>query len=62
MNEWIAGRKRQVGRLREGFRKEKKMVEFSTKVGGLGQQWTDFPLFIFIFWKKKYELKTLDCA
>ena len=28
-------------------KKEKKIVEFSTKVGGWGQQWTDFPFFFF---------------
>ena len=30
-------------------RGQKKIVEFSSKVGGWGQQWTDFPLFIFFF-------------
>ena len=42
-------------------RGQKKIVEFSSKVGGWGQQWTDFPLFFFFFWKK-YEFKTLDVA
>ena len=32
--------------VREGFKK--KIVEFSTKVGGWGQQWTDFPLIFFL--------------
>ena len=40
-------------------KKEKKLVEFSTKVGGWGQQWTDFPLFFFIFFN---ELKPLKIA
>ena len=31
-----------ISLLREGIKK-KKIVEFSTKVGGWGQQWTDFP-------------------
>ena len=34
----------------------KKVVEFSTKVGGWGQQWTDFPL-IFFCLKKNMSLK-----
>ena len=39
--------------LREGNKKkEKKLVEFFTKVGGWGQQWTDFPLIFFFFLKK----------
>ena len=45
--------------LREGCKK--KIVEFSTMVGGWGQQWTDFQLFFFSF-EKKYGLKTLDFA
>ena len=45
--------------FREGL---KKIVEFSIKVGGWGQQWTDFPLIFFLFFEKKYELKTLDVA
>ena len=36
--------------LRERVKKKKK-VEFSTKVGGWGQQWTHFPL-LFFFLKK----------
>ena len=28
---------------------KKKIVEFFIKVGGWGQQWTDFPLFFFFF-------------
>ena len=31
-------------RLKEGFKK--RIVESSTKVGGWGQQWTDFPFFL----------------
>ena len=41
---------------RDQKRKEK-IVEFSTKVGGWGQQWTDFPLNF--FFEKKYKLKPL---
>ena len=37
-------------------RDKKKLVEFSTKVGGWGQQWTDFLLFFF-FLKKNLSLK-----
>ena len=48
--------------LREGIKKKKKLVEFSTKVGGWGQQWTDFPLIFFFFFWKKYELKPLKIA
>ena len=33
--------------VREGVKK--KIVEFSTKMGGWGQQWTDFPLFFIYF-------------
>ena len=33
-------------------------MEFSTKVGGWGQQWTDFPL-IFFFLKKNMSLNPL---
>ena len=47
--------------IREGCKKKFKIVEFTTKVGGWGQQWTDFPL-IFFFFFFKYELKTLDVA
>ena len=43
-------------------KKEKKIVEFSTKVGGCGQQLTVFPLLIFFFLRIKYGLKTLDFA
>ena len=35
----------------------KKLVEFFSKVGGWGLQWTDFPLIIFFFWKKNMSLK-----
>ena len=35
----------------------KKLVEFLTKVGGWGLKWTDFPLIIFFFLKKKMSLK-----
>ena len=45
--------------LREGFKNKKKIVEFSTKVGGWGQQWTDFPLFFFFFLKKNMSLNPL---
>ena len=31
--------------IREGLKK-KKLTEFSVKVGGWGQHWTDFPLFL----------------
>ena len=31
-------------------------MEFSTKVGGWGQQWTDFPL-LFFFFEKNMSLK-----
>ena len=49
--------------LREGIKKKrKKLVEFSTKVGGWGQQWADFPLIFFFFFEKKYELKPLKIA
>ena len=44
-----------ISLLREGIKK-KKIVEFSTKVGGWGQQWTVFLLFSF-FLEKKYEIK-----
>ena len=40
-------------------KKEKKIVEFSTKVGGWGQQWTDFPLTFFFFLKKNMSLNPL---
>ena len=43
---------------RDGIKKEKKLVEFFTKVGWLGQQWTDFPL-IFFFLKKNKSLNPL---
>ena len=33
-------------------RVKKKLVEFSIKAGGWGQQWTDFPLIF--FFEKKY--------
>ena len=36
-------------------------MEFSTKVGGWGQQWTDFPL-IFFFFEKKMSLNPLKLA
>ena len=29
--------------IRGRVKNKKKIVEFSTKVGGWGQQWTDFP-------------------
>ena len=45
----------------KGRHKKKPLVEFSTKVGGWGQQWADFPL-IFFFLEKKYELKPLKIA
>ena len=31
-------------------RVQKKIVEFSTKVSGWGQQWIDFPLIFFFGW------------
>ena len=40
-------------------KKEKKLVEFSTKVGGWGQQWTDFPLIFLFFLKKNMSLNPL---
>ena len=46
--------------VREGLKKKKKLTEFSVKVGGWGQQRTNFPLFFFL--KKKHKLKTLDIA
>ena len=42
--------------LREGCKKRR--VEFSTKVGGWGQQWTDSPLILY-FLEKKYEFNPL---
>ena len=51
IEEEVAKLKKEKNSLREG-RKKIKMVEFSTKVGGWGQQWTDFPLFLFVFWNK----------
>ena len=40
--------------IREGIKKN------STKVGGWGHQWTDFPFFFVL--EKKYELKPLKIA
>ena len=37
----------------------KKIVEFSLKMGGWGQQWTDFPLFIYFFFEKNMSLNPL---
>ena len=42
--------------LGKGRMQKKKIVEFSSKVGGWGQQWTDFPLFF--FWKKIWAYNT----
>ena len=50
------------GRVDKKTKKQKKIVEFSIKVGGWVQQWTDFPLFFFFFFERKYEVKTLDVA
>ena len=49
--------KREAGFVIKG-RVQKKIVEFSTKVGGWGQQWTDSPS-IFYFLGKKYEFNPL---
>ena len=46
--------------LGKGWDKKKKIVEFSTNVGGWGPQWTDLFFFFLSFFK--YELKILDCA
>ena len=40
-----------------GKASKKKLVEFSTKGGGWGQQWTDFQLIFFFFLKKDMSLK-----
>ena len=41
--------KKKLSLISLGKGSKKILVEFSIKVGGWGQQWTDFPLFIFYF-------------
>ena len=48
--------------LGKDSKKKKKLTEFSVKVGGWGQQRTNFPLIFFFFFEKKHKLKTLEIA
>ena len=45
-----------VRKIKSGIPKgwvQKKIVEFSPKLGGWGQQWTDFPSIFFFFFENK---------